>query len=93
MFDNLNNTIGFEDSIMHYLRVPSVAVLYAVTVYSISRHILPHKDTITNNNGVVGVGNDISRTDSTSGNVRIKASATREGKEYCSQTQYQGESQ
>ena len=54
MFDNLNNTIGFEDSIMHYLRAPSVAVFRARQIYRIARHILPHKDTITEEYRIAG---------------------------------------
>ena len=42
---------------------------------------------VTENNGVVGVSS------STSGDGRVKAFATRKGKEYCSHTQCQGESQ
>ena len=93
MFDNLHNAIGLEDSIVHYLRVPSVTVLYAVTKDGISRYILTHEDTITDNERIVGVGSSTSRTGSTSGGGGVKAFATREGKEYCSHTQCQDESQ
>ena len=93
MFDDLPNAIGANDGIMDYLRAPSVAVLYAVTKDGISRYILTHEDTITDNEGIVRVGSGTSRTGSTSGNGRVKAFATREGKEYCSHTQCQGESQ
>ena len=93
MFDNLHNAIGLEDSIVHYLRVPSVTVLYAVTIYSISRHILPHKDTITEEYRIAGMDSCTSHTSSTSNGGRAKAFATREGKEYYTHTQCQDESQ
>mgnify|MGYP003546029310 CR=1 FL=1 len=93
MLDDLYDTIGFDYGIMDYLRAPSVAVLYTVTEDGISRYILTHEDTIMENNGVVGVGSRTSRTGSTSGNGGVKAFATREGKEYCSHTQCQDESQ
>ena len=87
VFDDLRNAIGANDGIMDYLRAPSVTVLYAVTKDGISRYILTHEDTITDNERIVGVGS------STSGDGGVKAFATREGKEYCSHTQCQDESQ
>lgn len=48
---------------------------------------------VAKNEGVMGVGSSTSRTSSTSNDSGIKASATREGKEYCSHTQCQDESQ
>lgn len=56
MFDDLRNAVGADDSIVDYLRAPSVAVLYAVTKDGISRYILTHEDTITDNERIVGVG-------------------------------------
>ena len=56
MFDDLRNAIGANDGIMDYLRTPSVTVLYAVTKDGISRYILTNEDAITENNGIVGVG-------------------------------------
>ena len=93
MVDDLRNAVGADDSIVDYLRAPSVTVLYAVTKDGISRYILTHEDTITDNERIVGVGSRNSRTGSTSGDGRVKAFATREGKEYCSHTQCQDESQ
>ena len=91
--DNLYDTIDFDYGIMYYMRAPSVTVLYAVTKDGISRYILTNEDAITDNERIVGVGSSTSRTGSTSGNGGVKAFATREGKEYCSHTQCQGESQ
>ena len=93
MLDDLRNAIGANDGVMDYLRAPSVTVLYAVTKDGISRYILTHEDTITDNERIVGVGSSTSRTGSTSGNGGVKAFAAREGKEYCNHTQCQGESQ
>lgn len=50
-------------------------------------------ESVTENNGVVGVGSGTSRTGSTSGNGGVKAFATRKGKGYYNRTQYQDESQ
>ena len=93
MVDDLRNAVGADDGIMDYLRAPSVTVLYAVTKDGISRYILTHKDAITDDNGVVGVSSSTSRTGSTSDDGRVKAFAARKGKEYCSHTQCQDESQ
>ena len=56
VLDDLRNAIGANDGIMDYLRAPSVTVLYAVTKDGISRYILTHEDTITDNERIVGVG-------------------------------------
>lgn len=93
MFDDLHDAIGTDDSVVEYLRAPSVAVLYAVTKDGISCYMLAHKDAITDNERIVGVGSGTSRTGSTSGDGRVKAFAAREDKEYCNHTQCQGESQ
>lgn len=92
VLDDLRNAIGANDGIMDYLRAPSVTVLYAVTKDGISRYILAHEDTITDNERIVGVGSGTSRTGSTGGEGGVKAFATREGKEYCSHTQCQDDS-
>jgi hypothetical protein len=52
MFDDLNNAIGFENSIMHYLRAPSVAVFYAVTKDGVALDKLSNIDTIAENDRV-----------------------------------------
>ena len=91
--DDLRNAIGANDGIMDYLRAPSVTVLYAVTKDGIASHILAHKDAIMDNERIVRVGSRTSRTGSTSGGGGVKDFATREGKEYYSHTQCQGESQ
>lgn len=54
--DDLYDTIDFDYGIMYYMRAPSVAVLYAVTKDGISRYILTHEDAITDDKGIVGVG-------------------------------------
>ena len=46
MLDNLYNTIGLEDSIMHYLRAPAVAVFYAVTKDGVALDKLSNIDAI-----------------------------------------------
>jgi hypothetical protein len=93
MVDDLRNAVGADDSIVDYLRAPSVTVLYAVTKDGISCYMLAHKDAITDNERIVGVGSRTSRTGSTSDDGRVKAFAARKGKEYCSHTQCQDESQ
>ena len=93
MFDDLRNAIGANDGIMDYLRAPSVTVLYAVTKDGISRYILTHEDTITDNERIVGVGSRTSRTGSTSDDGGVKRFAARKGKEYYNHTQCQGGSQ
>lgn len=55
MFDDLHNTIGTEDGVMDDMCTPSVAVLYAVTIYGITRHILTNEDAVVDDNGVHGV--------------------------------------
>ena len=93
MFDDLHDAIGTDDGVVEYLRAPSVTVLYAVTKDGISRYILTHEDTITDDKGIVGMGSGTSRTGSTSDDGGVKTFAAREGKEYCSHTQCQDESQ
>ena len=78
---------------MDYMRSPSVAILYAVTEDSIARHILPQEDTISNDDSVRGMDRSTSRTGSTSDYSRVKAFATREGKDGHNHTQCQDESQ
>lgn len=92
MLDDLHNAVGTDYRVMHYLRAPAVAVLNAVAIYSVTRHILTHENTIMDDERVVGVDSRSSRTGSGSRNSRVKASATRKGKEYYSHTQCQGES-
>jgi hypothetical protein len=46
MFDDLHNAIGLENSIMHYLRAPSVAVFYAVTKDGVALDKLSNINTI-----------------------------------------------
>ena len=72
---------------------PSVTVLYAVTIYGITRHILTNEDAVVDDNGVVGMGSSTSHTGSTSGDGRVKAFAARKGKECYNHTQCQGGSQ
>ena len=50
-------------------------------------------ESVTENNGVVGVGSRTSRTGSTSGNGGVKAFATREDMDGHNHTQYQHENQ
>ena len=78
---------------MDDMRAPSVTVLYAVTIYGITRHILTHEDAVVDDNGVVGMGSGTSHTGSTSGNGGVKAFAARKGKECYNHTQCQGGSQ
>ena len=52
MFDDLNNAISLENSIMHYLRAPAVAVFYAVTKDGVAFDELSNIDTITENDRV-----------------------------------------
>ena len=52
MFDDLNNAIGLENSIMHYLRAPAVAVFYAVTKDGVALDELSNIDTIAENDRV-----------------------------------------
>ena len=54
MFDNLHNAIGLEDSIMHYLRVPSVTVFCAREIYRIAALPFADEDTIAEENGIAG---------------------------------------
>ena len=72
---------------------PSVTVLYAVTIYGITRHILTNEDAVVDNNGVVGMGSSTSYTGSTSDDGGVKAFAARKGKECYNHTQCQDESQ
>ena len=55
MFDDLYNAIGMNNGIMDDMCTPSVAVLYAVTIYGITRHILTNEDAVVDDNGVHGV--------------------------------------
>ena len=71
---------------------PSVMVLYAVTIYGITRHKLTHEDAVVDDNGVVSVDSSTSHTGSTSGNGGVKAFAARKGKECYNHTQCQDES-
>ena len=75
MFDDLNNTIGFEDSIMHYLRAPSVTVFRARQIYRIASLPFADEDTIAEENGIVGMDSCTSHTSSTSNGGRAKAFA------------------
>ena len=93
MFDNLHNAIGLEDSIVHYLRVPSVTVFRARQIYRIASLPFADEDTIAEENGIVGMDSCTSHTSSTSNGGRAKAFATREGKECYSQARCQDESQ
>ena len=54
--DDLYDTIGFDYGIMYYMRAPSVAVLYTVTEDGIACHILTNEDAITDDKGIVRVG-------------------------------------
>ena len=92
-FYNLHDTIGMGDSVMNNLRSPSVAELNVRKINSIAFLYFTHEDTITNNDGVVGVGSGTSHTSSTSSGGGLKAFATRKGKECHSHNQCQGESQ
>ena len=76
---------------MHYLRAPSVAVFRAREIHSIAALPFADEDTIAEENGIVGMDSCTSHTSSTSNGGRAKAFATREGREYCSQAQYQDE--
>ena len=78
---------------MDYMRSPSVAILYTVTEDGIARHMLSQKYTISDNDSVCGMDRSASHAGSTSDYSRAMAFAAREGKEYCSHTQCQGESQ
>ena len=78
---------------MDDMRAPSVTVLYAVTIYGITRHILTHEDAVVDDNGVVGVGSGTSHTGSTSDDGGVKAFAARKGKDDYNHTQCQDESQ
>ena len=71
---------------------PSVTVLYAVTIYGITRHILTNEDAVVDNNGVVGMGSSTNHTGSTSGDGGVKRFAARKGKECYNHTQCQDES-
>ena len=75
MFDDLNNTIGFEDSIMHYLRAPSVTEFYACETNSVALDELSHKDTIAEEYRIAGMDSCTSHTSSTSNGGRAKAFA------------------
>ena len=72
---------------------PSVAVLYAITIYGITRHILTNEDAVVDDNGIVGMGSSTSHTGSTSGDGGVKRFAARKGKDDYNHTQCQGESQ
>ena len=89
----MHNAIGTEDGVMDDMRAPSVTVLYAVTIYGITRHILTHEDAVVDDNGVVGMGSSTSHTGSTSDDGGVKAFAARKGKDDYNHTQCQGGSQ
>ena len=52
MFDDLHNAIGLENSIMHNLRAPAVAVFYARNIKGVALDELSNIDTITENERV-----------------------------------------
>ena len=75
MFDDLNNTIGFEDSIVHYLRMPSVAEFRARQIYRIAALPFAEEDTIAEEYRIAGMDSCTSHTSSTSNGGRAKAFA------------------
>ena len=92
MFYDLDNTIGFENSIMHYLRAPAVTEFHPREIHSIAALPFADEDTIAEEYRIAGMDSCTSHTSSTSNGGRAKAFATREGKEYYTHTQCQGES-
>ena len=105
MFYDLNNAIGVDNGIVDYSLAPSIAVGYAVaidnalTIYGVRPLPFTLENTIVRVNAIArneGIGRltEVAVRAKQQGVrcCRVKASATREGKEYCSHTQCQDES-
>ena len=106
MFDDLRNAVGVYDSVMYDTLAPSIAVGYAVvkdnalTIYGVRplpftlENTIAGVNTIARNEGI-GQLTEVAVRAKQQGVrcYRIKASATREGKECYNHTQCQGESQ
>ena len=106
MFYDLDNAIGMDNGIMDNALTPSVAVGYAVaidnalTIHGVRPLPLTLENTIAGVNTIArneGIGRltEVAVRAKQQGVRcgRVKASATREGKEYCNHTQCQDESQ
>ena len=106
MFYDLNNAIGVDNGIVDYSLTPSVAVGYAVAIdNALTIHGVPplpftlentiaRVNTIARNEGIGRLTEVAVRAKQQGARYgSVKASATREGKEYCSHTQCQDESQ
>ena len=91
VLDDLHDAIGLHHGVVHQVRTPSVTVFRARQIYRIAALPFADEDTIAEEYRIAGMDSCTGHTSSTSNGGRAKAFATREGKEYCSQAQYQDE--